>query len=238
MERKILKREDIDRKCEEVIQYFDPSWLNLTVSPLSAVVNAIQREFKVPIHFNQDLGCTKDGRKILGSFTFKSREICIDPALVPDHPRFRWTLAHEVGHLILHRNIEPFKISRTRPQVVDTRKQLRLGGASPKSELEWIEWQANQFASSLLLPRPILMRSVIEEQQACDITTRPGTIFVDEQPENIHNFYRIIRAVSGRLTVSRTVLLIRLKNLGILVDQRAVAKSNIANVIRSLFTTE
>jgi Zn-dependent peptidase ImmA (M78 family) len=236
--RKFLRREDIDNKVEQVISHFDPTWLVRTRSPIYNVVDAIKAQYGVPFLFDQDLGHTTESRKILGCFLFKSREIYVDRTLVADSPRFRFTLAHEVGHLILHRNIRPDSITRERKKIVDTRQQLRLGRGVQRSELDWIEWQANQFASALLLPRPILQRTLISVQQECDITSRLGTIYVDAQAINIHNYYRTLHMLIDRLPVSRTVLIIRLKTLGLLIDDSPLARAHIGKIMQGLFTTE
>lgn len=67
-----------------------------------------------------------------------------------DHPesRQRFTIAHELGHLILHRG---------RPLVVDSvRVNLRDSRSSMATDLEEIE--ANSFAAELLMPRDLVLR--------------------------------------------------------------------------------
>ena len=153
--RRWLSREEIDAKAEEVILHFDPSAFVKHISPLYQVVKGLIDTYHVPFHFDQDLGYSRPGRKILGRFDFRPRQILIDKLLPYDSPRFRWTLSHEIGHLALHRSLNPTLISKETPQFVDTREQLRFIRTAKRSELQWIEWQANQFASALLLPRAI-----------------------------------------------------------------------------------
>lgn len=61
--------------------------------------------------------------------------------------RFRFTLAHEIGHLILHRNIYE-DLSFTSPEEWKS-IQVRM-----KDDVrQWFEWQANCFAGLVLVPR-------------------------------------------------------------------------------------
>jgi len=207
-----LSRNDIDAKAEEVALHFDPHAFARLSSPIYEVVTGLNDVYHIPFHFDQDLGYSAKGKKILGRFDFEPRQIFIDKVLPYDSPRFRWTLCHEVGHLVLHRKLNPRLISRDAPQFVDTRTELRFIRSARWSEIEWIEWQANQFASGLLLPRPIVHTAVVVVQRELDIP-RPGSIYLDDQPWNVRDYIRVLRHVSTRLSVSRTVLRIRLLHL-------------------------
>ena len=88
-----------------------------------------------------------------------SREIFIDKSLDPiEHPtmepRYRFTLGHEIGHWQLHREYlqQPFSQaglfgnSSPAPMVICRGSQAK----------ERVEWQADYFASCLLMPRNLL----------------------------------------------------------------------------------
>jgi Zn-dependent peptidase ImmA (M78 family) len=235
--RQRLNRNDIDAKAEEVALHFDSQAFARPRSPIYQIVTGLTQTYGIPFIFNQDLGDSASGKKILGRFDFKPRQILIDKILPYDFPRFRWTLCHEIGHLVLHRKLDPKLISRDKPEFIDTRNELRFLRTAQRSELEWIEWQANQFAAALLLPRPIVHAAVVAVQHQLDIP-RAGWIYLDEQPRNLRDYINVLRNVSERLSVSRTVLRIRLINLGILVDERRSRKDHIQNALRSLFSEE
>jgi len=236
--RRHLNRGDIDKKVEEVLLHFDPRALTRRVSPIYAVVGGLKDVYHIPFHFDQDLGRSRRGKrvfKIFGRFDFEPRQILIDKSLPHDSPRFRWTLCHEIGHLVLHRKLDPKSISRDAAQLVDTRTELRFIRSARWSELEWIEWQANQFASGMLLPRPIVHVAVATIQQELEIR-RPGSIYLDDQPRNIRDYISVLNHVSKRLNVSRTVLRIRLINLGILTDARRSSRDHIQETLRAYFS--
>ena len=56
-------------------------------------------------YFDADLGTSEGGRKILGRFYISTRTVVIDASLEVDSPRWRFTVAHEIGHLVLHRSM-------------------------------------------------------------------------------------------------------------------------------------
>ena len=233
--RRRLKREDIDAKAEEVALHFDPSSLARKTSPLYEVVDGLIRRYKVQFLFDQDLGYSPRRKRILGRFDFKPQQILIDRVLPHDSPRFRWTVSHEIGHLVLHRNLDPRLISRTKPEFIDTRAELRFLRTAMKSELAWIEWQANQFAASMLLPRPILYSALSDVQKQLEIP-RPGWIYLDDTRHNLIAYVSTLRLLAERLNVSKTMLRIRLLNLGILIDARPLHRDPIQEALRSLFS--
>lgn len=78
--------------------------------------------------------------------------------------RYRFTLAHEIGHLILHEEIYKSYLFKS-PQTWKT-----FQTDMPNKERSWFEWQADCFAGLVLVPREELheqisacMRKVDEE---------------------------------------------------------------------------
>jgi Zn-dependent peptidase ImmA (M78 family) len=231
--RRHLSRDDIDREAERVALHFDPSAFHRTTSPVYEVVRGFQDDYSVPFSFGQDLGFSQSGRKVVGRFYFGSRRIAIDGILPLDSPRFRWTLSHEIGHLVLHRKIDPRTITGGAPELVDTRVQLRFGRAAQRSGLDWVEWQANKFAAALLLPRPILFNALSSVQKELDVR-RPGSIYLDDQRHNIAAYVTTLQKLVALLAVSRTMLRIRLIDLGLLVDARPFHQNAVQEALRSL----
>ncbi|MBN1414161.1 MAG: ImmA/IrrE family metallo-endopeptidase [Bacteroidales bacterium] len=62
------------------------------------------------------------------------------------YKRVRFTIAHEIGHRILHRDI----IDKTNFESADEWKKFRL--SLRDESLGWFEWQAREFAGRLLVP--------------------------------------------------------------------------------------
>lgn len=103
-------------------------------------------------------GLVRDS-KILGAMFFDERRIVIDESLDPDENpsmegRYRFTLAHEVGHWRLHRHL----MTRDSAQVASSKEPAKLSIVCRSSQAkEPIEWQADFYASCLLMPRKLVM---------------------------------------------------------------------------------
>ena len=82
------------------------------------------------------------------------KEIVYDPSL-PD-VRIRFSVAHEVGHYILHRAI----IQRLRPGSYDEWKEIQL--KIPEALWGRAEYQAREFAGRVLVP-PEQLRATIKD---------------------------------------------------------------------------
>lgn len=71
------------------------------------------------------------------------------------HPnRQRFTLAHEIGHLVLHR------AAITKQIHVDTGFPMLMRNAVSASGVDEMEIEANSFAAELLMPEEFLVRSL------------------------------------------------------------------------------
>lgn len=137
-------------------------------------------------------------------------------------PRFRFTLAHELGHLVLHRKL-PLRwkdLDKKAGEVTDVRSDLHLRRHLPQTPRQWLEWQANSFASALILPRATLRDAIAEKQTELGINRRRGTIFVDRQWHNIKSYYEVLNHLQLVYQASRTMLILRLGRLELLTDWR------------------
>ena len=105
--------------------------------------------------------------------------------------RQRFTIAHELGHFLLHRG-EPVHVDRA--VQAKFRSTLSSQGTDPE------EIEANLFAAELLLPREFLAR---------DLHEVPAVDILDDE---------FVRDLAKRYNVSAQALMLRLCNLGY-VDQ-------------------
>lgn len=103
------------------------------------------------------------------------------------HPnRRRFSIAHELGHFVLHKDKAPF--------FIDAAVFFRREGATPETWAQ--EREANTFAAELLLP----------EQALKEIwRTEPIDVFDDAE----------VRSLANRFGVSTQALAIRLSELGL-----------------------
>jgi Zn-dependent peptidase ImmA (M78 family) len=80
-----------------------------------------------------------------------------------------------------------------------------------------MEWQANQFASCLLLPHKNFLKAFEAEAKRRGIINRGfGSLFVDGQKCNVTSMILITSHLMKKFMVSKTVVIIRMKQLGIM----------------------
>lgn len=224
-----LSRHDIELKSIEVIEYFDKSILKKPgATPVLEFAQKLQKEFNVIIDLTRDLGCSKNGGKILGMFVLKPIGIFIDNSIINDS-RFNFTLAHEIGHLVLHRNLI-FK-QEEYENISDTEHDLLTGNHILKTERDWIEWQANSFASSFLMPKDTIRQAVVDIQEKLGMRNK-GMIYLDKNQYSLSDFKQISLELQMIFMVNHTNIEFRLKDLGILDDQRLKDVQHISRLFR------
>lgn len=215
----ILSRTDIEERSESFIRHFDDDCLSTPqMTPLGAICTRLAGEYRVAFDFSDDLGSATDGYRIMGRFHPGSRTISIDASLVEGDPRFSFTLAHELGHLVLHCRIQPDLLVPNTEAIEDTRRQLTLERADSADPGSWIEWQANAFAASLLLPRLTVPLAVEDKQRAMGINRSLGRIYLDIQGGNRRDYRTIVDHLRYVYQTSRAVVKIRLRELNIVVE--------------------
>lgn len=93
-----------------------------------------------------------------------NRHVFMSPRL---EYRLRFSVAHEIGHLILHRDIYGGR------KHASAREWFDYIAALPDVEYGWVEWQAYEFAGRLLVPPDALrqaFQSAIKSAQAAGYT--------------------------------------------------------------------
>jgi len=82
-----------------------------------------------------------------GFLSADRKSISVDESACQSRPgRYRFTLAHEIGHFILHKDIyEKHKFNT----IEDWKKFIEN---FEEREYRWFEWQANEFAGLILVP--------------------------------------------------------------------------------------
>lgn len=170
-----------------------------------------------------DLGFTESGRKLMGYYDPKTRTLGVDRSLFQSEndPRLYFTLAHEFGHFILHDEAPIDWREYANASFQDAEIDFATGHKKLVTARDWIEWQANYFASALLVPKPTIESAVRSEQVKLGIPAQnQGRIFVDDNDYSLADFKDTIAALCEIYSVSHAVMRHRLEELGILVDGR------------------
>ena len=226
----ILSASDIEKKAEEVIEFFNIDILcSPCETPLLSFLEETAQRFKFDYDLLQDLGNNSHGHRILGKFRFKPRTIFVDKSVNGDL-RQKFILGHEFGHLVLHRNVLIKKSDYADVDISDTEKDLVTGKKIFTTPRDWLEWQANQFASAMLMPRATILTALIAAQKSLDIHRNLGRIYLDDQPYNFQGFMQTLDKLKEVYQVTNTNLEIRLSDLGLLIDVRGKSTKHISEL--------
>ena len=172
----MIDREKIRRRVESLLRAHD-----VTAPPVP--VEKIARALGVRVHrlpFEEDLS----------GMIYLDGKTPIIGVNAQHHPnRRRFTVAHELGHLLLHRKALAGKVH------VDRRFPVLMRDATSASGLDSREIEANQFAAEMLMPLSLLLPE-IQRKKAFDID--------DDKP---------VTEIANRFRVSKQALQFRLLNL-------------------------
>jgi len=112
--------------------------------------------------------------------------------------RMRFSLAHELGHLVLH--------SDELPEYKSIEEYNDFIQRMPDDSYKWMELHANEFAGRLLVPREILIREVKEN---IDYARVKGFTKWDETGLSAEEY--IADKIAQRFNVSEEVIVRRIK---------------------------
>ncbi|MDH4441078.1 MAG: ImmA/IrrE family metallo-endopeptidase [Rhizobium sp.] len=171
------------------------------------------------LHYSGRILLDDYGREILGRANFSSKSVEIYRHGDPN--RMRFTLAHEIGHFCLNHSefIHAESVIETDIDSVDD-------GTDGQQDLRRLEYQANEFASHLLLPTNVLKRKTDEFKVILGLRDRGfGYIYVDDSPWNYGPFLELLGELSSYFAASRKAVEIKFLKLGWLNDQRRYSAS-------------
>ena len=140
------------------------------------------------------------------------------------HFRSRFTLAHELGHRFLHKAL----LEKYDKDCVGNDTWGTICNAFTMDETKWFEWQANQFASCILLPKEKVTRTffrcaaelyemgVWAENMRRIIQLRYLWVNPDDKlSDNRNAAHRLLAKLSDTMSVSKEALQYRLIDLGL-----------------------
>ncbi len=232
----ILSAREIETVATELLETHCPQVLNKpSMTPVADIIDRL-RERTGLLFAMEDLGY-KGTAKILGKVSFHRKTLYLDVSLNGERKAaFRFTAAHEVGHWVLHRyNYKNWKFNDDRPKedaLEDDESTLcRLERRTPK---DWLEFQANVFAASLVMPREMFVTALIQQQQAMGITKNLGHIYLSDEKYARRDFQTIVMHLSHLFGVSKESVRVRVRTLKLLADETAKSIKSLARAISSI----
>jgi len=206
-----MSEEMIKRKAENVLRLI--SFRNSETS-IDEILKILEGENKINVIYSDKIGFDILGRDIYATISTNPLEIIISKAITKSIHRLRYTVAHELGHYFLN-HFDFLKAERYTEEVFEQYNRL------DQKELKRFEWQANYFASCLLMPEKLFKAKYFLMMENYNILHKKnGILYLDNQKCNLNIFYDITNILKREFNVSRKAVEIRLKGLGLLEDKR------------------
>lgn len=199
-----LTRKDVEARAESVLQ---KARAVIAIGVPIEVEDLLERYFDLRLYIGKpyEIG---QGESVLGAIFFDRREVFINDELLEAPGRYRFTLAHEIGHWVLHQNVvDPIEYAwefvpghRYRGRLV----LCRAGDFSP------VERQANMFAAALLMPRWSFVKATQEEAEELGLVREGSGYLITAEQCN-----QLSRALARHFAVSVEAARYRLEELGL-----------------------
>lgn len=224
MEVKFLPEVHIERAANELIIGYGRKYGDIAAPPVP-VEEMLECYLDLSLGFD-DLPRLFNEPGILGATWIEEKRVLVDQSLDPaEHPhvlgRYRFTVAHEVGHWSLHRQ-----------QLARARSTPLLGGKPEPSIIcratakkPPVEWQADCFAGYLLMPEDIVRRlwaqtngspaPYVAEEEIVQMSGRLGLGEDDRTPT-----VAVSKRMADAFAVSGQAMQIRLLKLGLLLTEK------------------
>lgn len=218
----VLSRCDIDNIAEEFLREFQPETLTVPQSTdidgfLESCLGATP-DYQYLSHNMVYLGMTvfEDTNSIpifnpqtgrAEFFSAKADTMLFDNRLLEANQehRYRFTAGHECGHFALHRAYYKHQSVFRKFLGLDDNTfaecyytDLKKGKRKLKTDVDWLEWQANQFSGSILMPR----KAVI--------------LLSEKRPNTKTGYFQLISDMEIVFNVSSDAAVNRMKNLKII----------------------
>ena len=133
----------------------------------------------------------------LGGISFDEKIIFVSPNAEFNDGRYDFTIAHEIGHHILHRPL--FRQANNLDETIVCYHEKY------KTELEH---QADSFAAALLMPRKLLAKALILKKRTRPVISLRAALTIAQR----------VREECGITHISRSAIVNRLKDLGYIAE--------------------
>lgn len=226
MERKVeyLPKARIEASALGLLAEYGTKFGEVLIPPVP-IDEILESHFGLDLAFDDLPAVTKEP-KAMGATWFREREVKVDESLDPSvFPsklgRFRFTVAHEVGHWELHRHL--YLSGEGQAAMFEGKDELIV---CRSDDHQPIEWQADTFAGYLLMPKSMVFahwealhgsrKPYVAIDEIDDIKARYG-LGDDERPT-----VDIARQMATAFEVSAQAMQIRLIDLGLIRTQAPV----------------
>jgi Zn-dependent peptidase ImmA (M78 family) len=193
--------------------------------------NFINKAHGLRLELVSNLGVDTQGFEILGKIDFKNKVISICTNANSYEKRERFTLPHEIAHYFLKHQKYLLTEYYSEVEFEEKLSSDREISLTVIEDIKKLEWQANYFAASLLIPKNIFLEQFALLLTKEGITNKGhGFLYVDNQKCNLDSFYKITNELKNIFNVSRKAIEIRMIDLELLTDKRSITSNSISNI--------
>lgn len=208
---KKLNSEGIEKIANNFLNQYNSDVINSALpTPIDKLIEYLKIEKSIEIEYSDIID--SHNNKILGYYDLSKSKIIINES-IKGTLQLPFVLAHEIGHYVLHSEL---KINQT---IYNNFKDIEFNffeqSYSIRNNKQWIEWQANYFASCLLMPKTSIIARLIDIQKQLGIS-KPGSIFLDNQQCNKDDYWDITKWLANYFGVGRNSIEYRLNDLGLI----------------------
>lgn len=203
-----LSASQIEKLAEDILRGYNKLKSPIEIIPFCKYLESIS---PLSFDFTKNLE-TLNNKRIDGFYSCKEQKIYIDRSLY-GKPQFAFIVGHEIGHYFLHQNLKinqesynEFKDSEYNP--FTKRHDLT-------NDKHWIEWQANKFSMSLVLPKLLFLSELVDFRNKLGITN-PEHIFFDDQPINKSDYIKTVIHLARYFGTSNLSVRFQIEDLGLI----------------------
>lgn len=210
-----LSKEDITKIAENELTSLDQS----------IIQNAYGLDYRtIKKYLTEEYGInlkefSPNNEKFLGFCNIDENSIGINKSIIGTQ-RELFLLCHEFGHFILHQKL--YINQQLLDSFTDSKLDLSIGKHGLKNPRHWIEWQANYFSISFLIPRTSLIAKLWQSQQRRGLPH--GNLYIDNQRANQNSFKEIVSYLSNHFGVSKTSVIYRLREFNLITDNSSAKR--------------
>lgn len=211
----ILSAREIETIANELLHKYCPDVLRKpSMTPVVEIIRRLGERTGL-LFAMEDLGY-KGTAKVLGKVSFHKKTLYLDVSLEDERvAAFRFTAAHEIGHWILHRyNYMNWKFQSHN----ETSGGLRdddstLCRLEQRTQSDWLEFQANVFAASLVTPREMFIVALKQIQKTIGIDKNIGRIYLSNTPYSRRDYEITVSQLAQVFYVSKRSVRVRTRTL-------------------------
>ncbi len=199
----------IDKMSKEQITNFSELELN-KINPdcikkadginTRTLIEFIKKEYNLEVNYTNKINN-------LGSIDLEDKIISINKGIKGTN-RELFVLCHEFGHFKLHYNLTIDNALYN--SFSDTIQTFRRENYKLKNPKQWIEWQANYFATSLIVPETSIVAILSQNQLRAEMHN-DKLILSDSNRKEV---FKIINSLAYHFNCSKTIIMLRLQEIG------------------------